>query len=416
MFPRWRPGAYASASLRIFAWLVVRAAAQAANVLLLAYWLGAESYGAFVASLAVVSFFSPLAGLGLHAVLLRLVARQEQDLHGLLRHALRLWFIASCIATPAAVLALDWSLSPAAPLWVLVALAAAEVVGASFVEMIARVEQARHHAGRFGAMLAGLPVVRLAALLPLLAMPASLTTWLLAYAMATLAYVLLLAMMVWRFMIAPAPSSATTGIPSTSTLLREGAPFVTGSLALRLQAEFNKPVLAQLGYAQAGALGVAQRVVDLTLLPLAALQEALWPRVFASPQPLVHLLRSGVIVLVLSIIASIFLMFAAPLLPWLLGPDYAAAAEALRWLAWLPVLQVVRNFIHAWLSAMGYSRALFWSYATLAVAGILLAMLLIPRLGLIGAVWGMYGSEAAALIVGSILACIYYLPPNPTLR
>ncbi|MGC8808477.1 MAG: hypothetical protein ACP5QB_13265, partial [Thiomonas sp.] len=62
---RWRPGAYARDGARIFGWLLLRAAAQAATVLLLARWLGAGGYGAFVAALAIASFFTPLAGLGL---------------------------------------------------------------------------------------------------------------------------------------------------------------------------------------------------------------------------------------------------------------------------------------------------------------------------------------------------------------
>ena len=47
-------------------------------MLLLARWLGAEGYGQFVATLAVVSFFGPLAGLGLHGVLLSCIARTPQ--------------------------------------------------------------------------------------------------------------------------------------------------------------------------------------------------------------------------------------------------------------------------------------------------------------------------------------------------
>jgi hypothetical protein len=67
---RWRPGAYARDGLHIFGWLLLRVAAQAATVLLLARWLGASGYGEFVAALAVAGFFTPLAGLGLGAVLL----------------------------------------------------------------------------------------------------------------------------------------------------------------------------------------------------------------------------------------------------------------------------------------------------------------------------------------------------------
>ncbi len=395
----WRPGAYARDSAKVFGWLILRAAAQSALVLLLARWLGAQSYGAFVAALAVASFFTPLAGLGLNAVLLREGARQSQELPHLLRRALRLWLIAGSLATPAAVLTIAWTLPSAAPLWGIAALAAAEVMAASLIEILARLEQAQHRTTRFGAIHAGLPSVRLIALLALLGTTPSLAAWLLVYATATSVYAMALARMAWHgFRTDNAPRSAETGITSTPALLRAGAPFALSALALRLQAEFNKPVLAQLGYAPAAALGVAQRVVDLATLPLAALQETLWPRVLAAAAPGRRLLTSGALLIALALVAGMALALAAPLLPWLLGPEYASAADVLVWLAGLPALQVMRNLGNAWLMAEGRYPALFWSYTLSAVTGSLLALVLIPRFGIAGAVLGMYVSELAVLL------------------
>lgn len=73
---RWRPGPYALDMLMIFGWLLLRAAAQAFTVLLLARWLGASHYGAFVAAVAVASFLTPLAGMGMTTIILRDGARR----------------------------------------------------------------------------------------------------------------------------------------------------------------------------------------------------------------------------------------------------------------------------------------------------------------------------------------------------
>lgn len=81
------------------------------------------------------------------------------------------------------------SLPPTAPLWAVAALALAKIAAVSLVELFARAAQAKHGAGYYGAILAGLPWSRLAVLLVLAAwVEPSLDAWLLAYAAASLAY------------------------------------------------------------------------------------------------------------------------------------------------------------------------------------------------------------------------------------
>ncbi|MDD3651994.1 oligosaccharide flippase family protein, partial [Immundisolibacter sp.] len=91
----WRPGGYLRASGGLFGWLLLRAAAQAAMVVLLARVLGVEGYGLFVTALAVSGFFSPIAGLGLGGLLLRDGAREPAALPRQLGMALALWWPAA---------------------------------------------------------------------------------------------------------------------------------------------------------------------------------------------------------------------------------------------------------------------------------------------------------------------------------
>ncbi|MDY0330914.1 MAG: lipopolysaccharide biosynthesis protein [Thiomonas sp.] len=392
---RWRPGAYARDGACIFMWLLLRAAAQAATVLLLARWLGAEGYGVFVAALAVASFFTPLAGMGMAAILLRDGAREPERIDALLRQALRWWRRSAVLSIGVGVLAMQWGLPSALPWAPLVALAAGEIAAGSLVEILSRMAQARHRAARFGAIQAGLPGVRLLALLALamFAVPTP-TLWMLVYGASSLGYA---AALLW------VETRSIQPMPSAHIAARDGLPFVTGALSYRLQAEFNKPVLAHLGYAQAGAFGIAQRVVDLAALPLSALQEALWPRLFASADPRKRALRSGAALLLLALLAGGVLMLAAPLLPWLLGADYEAAANTLVWLAFLPALQVARNLGNAWLMACGQTAILNPVYIAASVVGMLLTVVLAPRFGLNGAAAAAYGAEATALLAQWLL-------------
>src|SRR3546814_2019418 len=73
------------------------------------------------------------------------------------------------------------------------------------------------------------------------------------------------------------------------------------AFATKLQAEFNKPILAHLGFDLAGAYNVAQRASDLASMPLSALQESLWPRLYAQQNPIRQLCRTGLVLLTLAL-------------------------------------------------------------------------------------------------------------------
>ncbi len=403
-FLSWRPGAYARDGARIFFWFCLRATFQAVTIVLLARWLGASGYGVFVGALAVASFFTPMAAMGMPSVLLRDGALHSDRLPWLLMRALRLSLLATTACVVTATLAQWWSLPPSAPVWALALLAAGEIVGGALTEIFARTAQANARSHRFGAILTGLAAARLAALLVLAAFsPPTPSTWMLAYGLSSLVYVAFLMLGAWPLMgHARQVAFVSSNWKETGLAVREGLPFVTGSLAFRLQAEFNKPVLAHLGYAQAGAFSIAQRAVDLAALPLAALQEALWPRLFAAANPRQRAWRSGALLLLLAVATGLALALVAPLLPLLLGLDYQEAGQVLVWLALLPALQVGRNLGNVWLIAHGYSHLLTVVYVLAAVAGVSLTLLWVPRYGLRGAVAAAYGGELAAIFVQAL--------------
>ncbi|MCF7996276.1 MAG: oligosaccharide flippase family protein, partial [Chromatiaceae bacterium] len=259
----------------------MRALAQTVLVIVLARLLGAKEYGHFITVLAVASLFSPLAGFGLPGVLLRDGARNQQAIPRQLGAALRLWWPSTILFGAIGVVVALLFLPHGAQASAVVALVLAEVVSSSLVELLARTQQALHRTQRFGAIMAGLVLVRVAALAvyALFARP-EMTGWMWTYAASSLAYAAWLLTRARREL-------QTAGTLSTPAwpLVREGLPFALGACSLRLQAEFNKPVLAQLGHALAGKFSVAQRAVDIANLPLMAMQEALWPRLYASTNP-----------------------------------------------------------------------------------------------------------------------------------
>jgi len=390
----WRPGGYLRASGGLFGWLLLRAAAQAAMVVLLARLLGAEGYGLFVTVMAVSCFFSPVAGLGLGGLLLRDGACAPAELPRQLGMALALWWPAVLVCSLAATVLLAWSLPSRVPLAALAAFALAEVGTASFVELAARVEQARHRVGAFGAIQAGLILARLIGLLLYaVAGQASTVGYLGIYALASAFYAFALAR---RLVAEHAPIWPAK---RTWAMACESFPFMIGALSFRLQAEFNKPLLARASYGQAGNFNVAQRAVDLASLPLQALQEALWPRLYAGRHSVRQLWLVGAVLFAAALLEGGVLVLLAPWVARILGAGFEVAAHLVMLLALLPALQLVRNLLNAVVAQQRRQSVLTMIYLMSGVAGILFNLWLVPAAGLQGAVAASYLVEAVLLML-----------------
>lgn len=366
---------------------------QVVLVVLLARLLGAAGYGRFIVVLAVATFFAPLAGLGLQGVLLRDGSRHPDVIPNQLAEALWLWSWAvlcfSAIGFTVALLVLPHL--PPAP--AVAALVFGEVAGSSLVELLARIEQALDRIGHYGATMAGLVLARVAALgLYAVFYKPGVTGWMWAYAGASLLYAAARLVATWRRV---RPHGRTRASP----LFRQSIPFALGSLSLRLQHEFNKPVLAEVGYGIAGNFSLAQRGVDVAILPLTAFQEALWPRLYATSDGGRRMRFMGGFLFALALVGGGLLFGAAPFVPRLLGQGFGPAARLLRFLAALPALQVLRNFGNFRAVSIHRTDIVAWAYLVGALASVTLTLWLIPAYGWEGAVGALYLTEMSVIAV-----------------
>lgn len=395
----WRPGALARAGMELTGWFLLRAGAQAITILLLAKVLGATHYGAFVAVLAIAGISASLAGLGLPGVVLRDGARQPTELPTLLGRALCAWWrsmlvfcIATCLLATLVLPALD------APRFAIYGMILAEIVSVSLVELLGRALQAQRRMRAYGAMQAGLPMVRLAALALMWAsMHADLTTWLYVYTAASLGY---MAFIAWLTRCHIGWQSSTRDL---WVMAKEGMPFTAGGLSARLQAEYNKPLLAQTAFAHAGNFNIAQRAVDLVSLPILALQEALWPRLYADTDHRHRLLVAGLVLIAMSMVGAVVVVAGAKLIPVFLGEEFAEASELMTWLALLPLMGVLRSLGNFQLIATDRTHLLTRVYLISGISGMVFSTALISSHGLYGAVWASYAAEFSALLTLSVL-------------
>src|SRR5690606_3790128 len=130
-----------------------------------------------------------------------------------------------------------------------------ELLATSLTELSGRYRQAQHRHHAYGAINAGLPLSRLLALglLVLLADKVEVASLLWAYRVASLADSGLL----WpAFRRVRPTTSAAAAVPTEPMRRTSGLPFSASALALRLQGEFNKPVLAHAGFGLAGTYNI----------------------------------------------------------------------------------------------------------------------------------------------------------------
>ena len=256
---QWRPGTLVRHGKVTLGWMLLRACTQAATVVLLARVLGASAYGQVIAVLAIASLVVSFAGLGLSHIVLRNAARDPAHEAVYFVLARRWWgmTLAPCIV--AAVVIATMMLPGNLPALAACVAIAAEIAAVSFTELCARHRQAQQDMHAFGAIQAGLPLLRLGTVIVLLPSlhAVSATTVLWAYAASGLAYT---SFLFWRLRVTASSNNATATEVMTAT---SGLPFSLAVFATKLQAEFNKPVLAQTSFGLAGNYNVAQRVVDM---------------------------------------------------------------------------------------------------------------------------------------------------------
>ena len=408
MLRRWRPGHYLRSSGNLFFWLVLRAATQVALIVALTHILSAPEYGSFVAVLAMATLFTPLAGLGMYSVLVRDGARNRASLSNQLSAALGLWWRATILFSLIGIVA-TWVVLPnvlrVLPLGVLVF---SEVASSSLVELLARTEQARDRPQRYGAMNGGLSLARLAAIgVFAFVGNRSLEEWTWAYSIASFGYAG--ALLTWMFRV----MSLHKITKPEWALLREGRPFLLAVLSLRVQAEVNKPIISHTGLAAVGSFNIAQRALDITALPLNALQEVLAPRLFASNRPVRHAALPAAFIMSLAAVEALLLWYCAPLLPYLFGPAYVDVVWLIRALIMLPAIQALRNILGVATVALDRAHSLTGSYVASMVASIGLNLWLVPVYGLWGAVIAVYATECLTTAILAVILVHHTMQRRP---
>jgi O-antigen/teichoic acid export membrane protein len=186
--------------------------------------------------------------------------------------------------------------------------------------------------------------------------------------------------------------------------LVEGCYFGASLSAQSVYNDIDKTMLARLSTLDAtGIYAAAYRLIDVVFVPVRSVLYASYPSFFRYGQGGVaasYAFAKRLLPMAVgySAAAMIGLFVAAPVIPLLLGAEYARTVEALRWLALLPLLKSVHYFLADSLTGAGYQGVRTFAQMGVAVFNVALNLWLIPGYSWRGAAWASIASDAMLVV------------------
>jgi O-antigen/teichoic acid export membrane protein len=195
-------------------------------------------------------------------------------------------------------------------------------------------------------------------------------------------------------------------------LFRRASEGVGFSFAGTTQAVYNdvdKTMLSHYGLnRENGFYTLAYRIVDFAATPISAIDAAILPRIFRLSRDnmgkVVRLAaKSAAAAVLVGAIIAIGILVVAPVVPHLVGRQFAGVLIALRWLCWIPLLRGIHRMTGGALTGSGHQN--LRTAAQFAVAGMnfLLNLWWIPVYGWIGAAWSSVASDGLLAVLNSLL-------------
>lgn len=374
---------------------------QAFYFTVIARSLGASKYGAFVGVVGLVGILSPFATLGSGYLLIKNVARDQQQFSENWGTALSTTCVSSSILFGVVVLLSYFLLPGTIPIGLVMFVAASDLFGMSITGICGQAFLAFDRLKWTAFINVLLSTCRLAAAVVLAAprhSPSALQ-WGEFYFGST--SIVALAALVLVLVKLGAP---TFSFSRTSAEAREGLYFSVSLSAQTIYNDIDKTMLARLGTLEAtGVYGAAYRLIDVSFAPVSSLLAAAYPSFFRVGMGGISATLQYAKPLILRALGyasfvGIALLAGAGIVPYILGGEYRLTVEALRWLAILPMFKVVHFFLSDALAGAGYQGLRTCIHVGVAVFNVLINLWIIPAFSWRGAAWSSIASDA-------LLAC-----------
>ncbi|SFF60710.1 Membrane protein involved in the export of O-antigen and teichoic acid [Fontimonas thermophila] len=401
VLPQPRLSTLTTDTLAVTVSTLIRTGLQAALLVVIARALGPHHYAALTALFGIAMAVATLSAGGAAVVMVREVAAQRRSLTQAWTQALGCLLVS---APPLSLLAIGLAIGltpPDTDRWAIAAICVAEVVLTPWCTISAASFQAAAAMRSYAALLALPAAVRLMAGFLLLALaPAAehaLQTWALLHVLACA----LAAMLCHAF---ARHRHGPLGPISVSALwdeLRSGWGFAAGGTAQATYATVDKVMVLRLCEStQAGAYAIATRLMELATIPAWSASAALAPRLFGLAPP--PRWQAPALVIGPALVAAMGVALLGASIPWLFGPAYQQAAHLTALLAGMPAIIALRIYLQLRLNTGGRQTAAASGLAIGACLNLGFNAVLLPRIGVYGAVLALLCTEAAVIVLMAI--------------
>ncbi len=392
----------------------LRLVIQALYFIEIARSLGATNYGAFIGVVALVGIVYPYGALGSGNLLIKNVARDHSLFAIYWGRALATTATTSCFLLGVVLLASRFALPRTIPMALVALCAGADLLGMNAITISGQAFQAFERlnwTATINTMISAGRLIGAVLLISIHSHPSALQ-WGYLYFGSSAVVAATAISLVWTKLGRP-----RLGPSRSSGELREGFFFSASLSSQTIYNDIDKTMLARLSTLDAtGIYGAAYRIIDVSFVPISALLYSAYPNFFRAgsggvresfqyAKPL--LLRA----LGYSTCVCAALLICAGIVPHILGAEYARTAEAIRWLAPLPMLRGVHYFLSDSLTGAGHQGLRAGIQASVALFNVLINLWLIPVYSWRGAAWSSIGSDALLACLAG--AAVYILARRP---
>lgn len=373
---------------------------------LLLHYLRPAAYGAYTTAMAYAGFFSVVADLGLYLILVRDLNKPNANPEHIVGNLLALrWVSALGILGAGAILVSFMNFTSMEKVAVLVA--SASFIAVAGTQLLVGIFQSKlamkfvtlaELCGRVVLLLATWLVVRangsLYAVLGAVVAGSLVNFWLVWWSSRRFVRIRL------RFDRAYWQQTLRDTLPIAISIVLNLIYFRTDTIILRLYQ----------GAYDVGLYGAAYKILEILntfpIMFVGLLLPALGAA-FAAQQfeRFRAVFQKGFDLLLMAIVPMLIggWWLAEPVLRLFGGAEYAPAAPVLRLLLFAVSALFLGSLSGHVVTIINRQRQMVWSYLTVAIIGLLLYFILIPRLSLFGAAWGTIVTEILTAIVGYVL-------------
>lgn len=374
---------------------LLRVALQSALFLGLSRALGATGYGHVAGIMAIATTITPVATLGAQFWVLQEISRSPADARPwfatALRHSLITIPVTVLVAILLCMLILPDSESRSA-IWLFVL---SEVAWVPLFNVCLNSLIATEAAGTVGVLSALMPAIRLALLFLLILTPnpTTLDSWAPLYFLGSGIAACISLFICMRML--NTPSSMTKKMRPRWV---DGILMSTTSASSRACADLDKSLLSAMSLpTSTGIYAASYRIIELILIPVFSLQSALFPTLFreglTGRVSLTRIARNSLVPLGYAGVVGVALYFLAASITKILGPSFAGAEASIQGLCMLPTVMAIRYFICNSLAGSSHHKANLLAHLAGLVVNVCLNLLLIPALGIKGAIYASYATE-----------------------